>query len=67
MKISTFVSTQQEIVLKEKLNGINLVVIYFSYTKKNRRAPVAHLVEHRAVTREVMSSTPARPTLRVFK
>ena len=31
------------------------------------RAPVAQLVEHRAVTREVVSSTPARPTLRVFK
>ena len=31
------------------------------------RAPVAQLVEHRAVTREVMSSTPAGPTLRVFK
>ena len=31
------------------------------------RAPVAQLVEHRAVTREVVSSTPAGPTLRVFK
>ena len=30
-------------------------------------APVAQLVEHRAVTREVVSSTPAGPTLRVFK
>ena len=30
-------------------------------------APVAQLVEHRAVTREVVSSTPAEPTLRVFK
>ena len=29
--------------------------------------PVAQLVEHRAVTREVVSSTPAGPTLRVFK
>ena len=29
------------------------------------RAPVAHLVVHRAVTREVVSST--GPTLRVFK
>ena len=27
------------------------------------RAPVAQLVEHRAVTREVVSSTPAGPTL----
>ena len=30
-------------------------------------APVAQMVEHRAVTREVVSSTPAGPTLRVFK
>ena len=32
-----------------------------------RRAPVAQLVEHRAVMREVGSSTPAGPTLRVLK
>ena len=31
------------------------------------RAPVAQLVEHRAVMREVVSSTPARPTLGVLK
>ena len=32
------------------------------------RAPVvAQLVEHRAVTREVVSSTPAGPTLMVLK
>ena len=31
------------------------------------RAPVAQLVEHRVVTREVVSSTPARPTLGAFK
>ena len=30
-------------------------------------APVALLVEHRAVMREVVSSTPAGPTLRVLK
>ena len=29
--------------------------------------PVAQMVEHRAVTREVVSSTPAGPTFRVFK
>ena len=29
--------------------------------------PVAQLVEHRAVLREVVSSTPAGPTLRVLK
>ena len=31
------------------------------------RAPLPQLVEHRAVTREGVSSTPAGPTLRVFK
>ena len=31
------------------------------------RAPVAQLVEHRAVTREVVSSNSAGPTLRVLK
>ena len=36
-------------------------------TSGTDRAPVAQLVEHRAVTREVVSSTPAGPTLRVFK
>ena len=35
--------------------------------KMKDRAPVDQLVEHRAVTREVVSSTPAGPTLRVFK
>ena len=31
------------------------------------RAPMAQLVEHRVVMREVVSSTPAGPTLRVLK
>ena len=31
------------------------------------RAPVAQLVEHRAVMQEVVSLTPAGPTLRVLK
>ena len=31
------------------------------------RAPVAQSVEHRAAMREVVSSTPAGPTLRVLK
>ena len=31
------------------------------------RAPVAQLVGHRVVTREVVSSTPTGPTLRVLK
>ena len=35
--------------------------------ERSQGAPVAQLVEHRAVTREVVSSTSAGPTLRVFK
>ena len=42
--------------MKDSMNVMNLY-----------RAPVAQLVEHRAVTREVVSSTPGGPTLRVFK
>ena len=44
----------------ERLNPKSLVC-------KTHRAPVAQLVEHRAAMREVVSSTPAGPTLRVFK
>ena len=36
-------------------------------TLTNHRAPVAQLVEHRAATREVVSSTLAGPTVRVLK
>ena len=50
------------------------IAIAFFVTGKTRaekctslRAPVAQLVEHRAVTREVVSSTPAGPTFRVLK
>ena len=37
---------------------------FFEY---HHRAPMSQLVEHRAVTREVVSSTPAGPTLRFLK
>ena len=36
-------------------------------TSDTTSAPVGQLVEHRAVTREVVSSTPAGPSLRVLK
>ena len=39
----------------------------FRGANRANRAPVSQLVEHRAVTREVVSSTPAGTTLRVFK
>ena len=40
-----------------RVNSLNHVVL---------RAPVAQLIEHRVVMREVVSSTPAGPTLRVL-
>ena len=40
---------------------------HFSFLTLVHRAPVAQLVEYRAAMREVVSSTPAGPTLRVFK
>ena len=39
----------------------------FCFEFKGNRAPAAQLVEHRAVMREVVSSTHAGPTLRVLK
>ena len=50
-------------------SGQNLLWIYKAHNILTTfyRAPVAQLTEHRAVTREVVSSTPAGPTLRVFK
>ena len=37
------------------------------YSTGVERAPIAQLVEQRVVMREVVSSTPAGPTLRVLK
>ena len=48
----------REAVLKENYSGEPLI---------NESAPVAQLIEHRSVTREVVSSTPVGPTLRVLK
>ena len=49
--------------------GYKSVMIPFLFynSVEINRAPVAQLVEHRAVMREVVSLTPARPTLRVLK
>ena len=41
--------------------------IGLDFTGPLYRAPVAQLIEHRSVTREVVSSTPVGPTLRVLK
>ena len=46
---------------------VNLLSIARQDTTPGKRAPVGLLVEHRAVTREVVSSTPAEPSLRVLK
>ena len=46
---------------KEGIKGETVV------TNKMNRALVAQLIEHRSVTREVVSSTPVGPTLRVLK
>ena len=50
-----------------KLNATERVKITTIMQGMHYRAPVAQLVEHRAVMREVVSSTPAGPTLRVLK
>ena len=55
-----------------KLRPAFSVKLVFSYVVKGikiklNRAPVAQLIEHRSVTREVVSSTPVGPTLRVLK
>ena len=44
-----------------------LVIFLLDNNDVRARAPVAQLVEHSAVTREVVSSAPAGPTLRVLK
>ena len=46
---------------------VNLLSMARQDTTPGKRAPVWLLVEHRAVTREVVSSTPAEPSLRVLK
>ena len=46
---------------------VNAIPVNTFLSAKFHRAPLAQLVEQRAVTREVVSSTPAGPTLRVFK
>ena len=43
------------------------LALWLVVVSKHNCGPVAQLVEHWAVTREVVSSTPAGPTLRVLK
>ena len=57
--------------MKENSDCVPMEMSQWTYHRVSQltyhRAPVAQLVEHRAVTREVVSSSPAGPTLRVFK
>ena len=48
---------------KASARSLNHLMTCFDHN----RAPVAQLVEHRAIMREVESSTPAGPTLTVLK
>ena len=65
-KMRSFITDMSEYFVTgfEKLTLCSSGGIHFLY--KNR-SPVAQLIEHRVVTREVVSSTPAGPTLRVLK
>ena len=48
-------------------SGFFSFMLYAVRESLKYRAPVAQLIEHRSVTREVVSSTPVGPTLRVLK
>ena len=65
---STETSCKKHILLNMNQKRATLLVLLdLSAAFDNVRAPVAQFVEHWAVTREVVTSTPAGPTLRVFK
>ena len=52
---------------EERTNENSQNLVSRSLTEPFGRGPVAQLVGHRVVTREVVSSTPTGPTLRVLK
>lgn len=53
----------------DKNHNVTLLSVptYIFMFTRDTRPPVPQLVEHRAVTQEVMSLTPAGPPLRVLK
>jgi len=53
--------------LELKILNANLSYTRNSYRNIRIIAPVAQSIEHRTAMREVVSSTPAGPTLRVLK
>ena len=57
----TFCTQTHKAHLVPTLDSLDVVLVVLS-----KCAPVAQLVEHRAAMREVVSSTPAGPTLRVL-
>ena len=59
-----FASKNSRHVAKEKGPKLHPIPVHL---RQPHRAPVAQLVERRAVTREVVSSTLAGPSLRVLK
>ena len=54
-------------VVQTTVRALRTGQLIYEITKKKARAPVAQSVEPRTVMREVVSSTPAGPTLRVLK
>ena len=55
------------VIIERKLNKFSLTELGWDKLAWINHAPVAQLVEHWAVTWEVVSSTPAGSTLRVLK
>ena len=62
---------KQKNLLKLQRNALLTILktynLWYETEQCNRSAAVTKLIEHRAVTREVVSSTPAGPSLMVLK
>ena len=62
---------KQKNLLKLQRNALLTILktynLWYETEQCNRSAPVTQLIEHRAVTQEVVGSTPASPSLMVLK
>ena len=74
MSVLVFFPVRELIVDSYRIRGLlilkstlNKEMEHCSSNSRFDRAPVAQLNEHRSVTRDVVSSTPAGPSLRVLK